>query len=185
MLMADVPLLPVQLVPDADAILGTRRRTAVVVGASVHAADSAQMAQAQQQTAAAQQQAAAAQQQAVAAKQETAVAQQQAAAAKQQAAAAPPAAPPAAAGTALPLGTVVSALPAGCVATPVGAPPATWVPSIAKKRDTVSPTMEKHSVAGCLSASRAPMSRRSMTSVPVRPPRKPQPKPFKRLSEVV
>ncbi len=57
MLMADVPLLPVSLVPEAQAILGTRRRTAVVVGATVHAADSAQMAQAQQQTAAAQQQA--------------------------------------------------------------------------------------------------------------------------------
>ena len=85
MLMADVPLLPVQLVPEAHAILGTRRRTAVVVGATVHAADSAQMAQAQQQTAAAQQQAAAAEKEAAAAKQE-------AAAAKQQAAAAPPAA---------------------------------------------------------------------------------------------
>ena len=51
MLMADVPLLPVHLVPEAHAILGTRRRTAVVVGATVHAADSAQIAQAQQQTA--------------------------------------------------------------------------------------------------------------------------------------
>ena len=70
MLMADVPLLPVPLVPEAHAILGVRRRTAVVVGAAVHAADSAQMAQAQQQTAMAQQQAAAAQQ-------ETAIAQQQ------------------------------------------------------------------------------------------------------------
>jgi len=113
MLMADVPLLPVQVVPDAHAIFGVRRRTAVIVGASVHAADSAQIAAAQQQTAAAQQQAAAA-------KQETAVAQQQAAAAKQQAAAAAPAAPPAAAGTALPLGSVVAALPPGCVSTPVG-----------------------------------------------------------------
>jgi hypothetical protein len=91
MLIADVPLLPVQLVPEAQAILGVRRRTAVVVGATVHAADSAQMAQAQQQTAAAQ----------------------------QQAAAVPPP-PPAAAGTPLPLGTVVAALPPGCVATPVG-----------------------------------------------------------------
>jgi predicted lipid-binding transport protein (Tim44 family) len=113
MLMADVPLLPVQLVPEAQAILGVRRRTAVVVGATVHAADSAQMAQAQQQTAAAQQQAAAAQQQAAAAEKEAAAAKQQAAAA-----ATPP--PPAAAGTPLPLGTVVAALPPGCVATPVG-----------------------------------------------------------------
>jgi hypothetical protein len=119
MLFADLPFLPVQVVPEAQAILGVRRRTAVVVGASVHAADSAQMAQAQQQTAAAQQQATAAQQQTAAAKQETAVAQQQAAIdkekaamAQQQAAAAPP-------GTPLPLGTVVSALPPGCVSTPV------------------------------------------------------------------
>ena len=71
------------------------------------------MAQAQQQTAAAQQQAAAA-------KQEAAAAKQEAAAAKQEAAAAPPQ-PSAAAGKPLPLGTVVAALPPGCVATPVGA----------------------------------------------------------------
>jgi len=93
MLIADVPLLPVQLVPEADAVFGvrrrTRRRTAVVVGSAASA-----------QTAAAQQQAAAAQQQA--------------------AAAAQPAPQPAGAGKPLPLGTVVSALPAGCVATPVG-----------------------------------------------------------------
>jgi hypothetical protein len=113
MLLVDVPLLPVQVVPEAHAILGVRRRTAVVVGASVHAADSAQIAQAQQQTAAAQQQAAAAQQQAAAAEKE-------AAAAKQEAAAATPPPPAAAAGKPLPLGTVVSALPQGCVATPVG-----------------------------------------------------------------
>lgn len=127
MLIADIPFLPVQLVPEAHAIFGVRRRTAVVVGATVHAADSAQMAQSQQQAAVAQQQAAASQQQAAAAKQEaavaqqqTAAAQQQAAAAKQQAAAAPPAPAPAAAGALLPIGTVVSALPAGCVSTPVG-----------------------------------------------------------------
>ena len=99
MLLGDIPLLPVQLVPDAQAILGVRRRTAVVVGTEVHAADEAQIAQAQQQTA---------------------VAQQQAAAAQQQAAAARPAPPPAAAGNPLPLGTVVAALPAGCTSTPVG-----------------------------------------------------------------
>ena len=108
MLIADVPLLfeqdvsPLfeQLVPEAHAILGvrrrTRRRTAVIVGTTVHAEDSAQIQQAQQQTAAAQQQAAAAQQQA--------------------AAAAPPPPPPATAGKSLPLGTVVSTLPAGCTA---------------------------------------------------------------------
>jgi hypothetical protein len=105
MLMADVRLPYVQLVPDAHAILGVRRRTAVVAGAEVHAMDEAQMAKSQQAAAAAQQQ--------------TAVAQQQAAAAQQQAAAAPPVPPPAAAGAKLPLGTVVAALPRGCVSTPV------------------------------------------------------------------
>ena len=109
MLIADVPLLIeraiplllerhvsllfVPLVPEADAIMGvrrrTRRRTAVVVGSAASA-----------QTAAAQQQATAAQQQA--------------------AAAAPPSPPPAATGKPLPLGTVVSALPASCTSTPVG-----------------------------------------------------------------
>ena len=70
MLLADIPFLPVKLVPDADAILGVRRRTAVVASSAAHAEDAAAMAQAQQQTAAAQQQAAAAQQQAAAAKQQ-------------------------------------------------------------------------------------------------------------------
>lgn len=101
MLFADVPLLlePIvpplfeQLVPEAHAILGvrrrTRRRTAVVVGSAAYA--------------------------------EGAAAQQQAAAAPQEAAAtATPAPSPAATGKPLPLGTVVSALPAGCTATPVG-----------------------------------------------------------------
>ncbi len=120
MLLADVPLLPVQLVPEAEAVLGVRRRTAVVAGATVHAADSAQMAQSQQQAAAAQQQAAASQQQAAAATKEAEAAKQEAAAAKQQAAAATPPPPAAAAGKPLPLGTVVSALPQGCVSTPVG-----------------------------------------------------------------
>ena len=103
MLVADVPILPVELVPDADAIFGvrrrTRRRTAVIVGSSVRAQDSAQIYAAQQQTAAAEKEAASAKQQA--------------------AAAATPAAPPAS-GKQLPIGTVVSALPPGCVATPVG-----------------------------------------------------------------
>jgi hypothetical protein len=127
MLIGDIPLLPVQLVPEAHAVFGVRRRTAVVAGATVHAADSAQMAQSQQQAAAAQQQAAASQQQAAAAqkeadaaKKEADAAKKEAAAAKQQAAVAPPAAPPAAAGKPLPLGTVVAALPAGCTPTPVG-----------------------------------------------------------------
>ena len=119
-LIADLPLLYVPLVPEAHAILGVRRRTAVIVGATVHAEDSAQIAQAQQQTAAAQQQAAAAKQESAVAQQQTAAAQQQAAAAQQQVAAARPAPPPAVAGTPLPLGSVVAALPAGCVSTPVG-----------------------------------------------------------------
>jgi hypothetical protein len=88
MLIADVPLLPVQLVPEAQAIFGTRRRTAVVAYSAGEAAAS---------------------------KQQAPTAQQQ-----QPAAAPPPAPPPAAAGTPLPLGTVVQALPAGCTSTPVG-----------------------------------------------------------------
>jgi hypothetical protein len=61
-----------------------------------------------------------------AAAEETAAADQQAAVARQQASAAeaasyvPPSPPPAAAGKPLPLGTVVSSLPAGCTSTPVG-----------------------------------------------------------------
>jgi hypothetical protein len=118
LLQRDVPLLFEQLVPEAQAIFGvrrrTRRRTAVIVGSTVRAQDSAQISQANQQAAAAQQQAAAAEQEAAAAKEEAAAAKQQAAAA------APPSPPPAATGKPLPLGTVVSALPGGCVPTPVG-----------------------------------------------------------------
>jgi hypothetical protein len=109
MILADVPFMPVQLVPEADAILGVwrrhARRWAVVGTAAVATTAAATTAAAATETAAAQQQAAAAQQQ-------SAAAQQQAAAA-----AAPP---PAAAGQPLPVGTVVSALPAGCTSTPVG-----------------------------------------------------------------
>ena len=93
MLIADMPLLPVQLVPEAQAIFGVRRRTAVVAYSAGAAAGSA-----------------------AAESQMSAMSQQQAATAQQQA----PAPPPAAAGTPLPLGTVVSALPAGCTSTPVG-----------------------------------------------------------------
>lgn len=120
MLMADVPpflkqhVPPLfdQLVPEANAILGvrrrTRRRTAVVVGSAAAAS-----------TAAANQQAAAAQQQTAAAQQQAAAAEQEAAAAKQQAAT-PPQPQAAAAGQPLPLGTVIPALPSGCTPTPVG-----------------------------------------------------------------
>jgi hypothetical protein len=97
MLFADIPLLPLQLVPEAHAILGVRRRTAVVAYSAGAATPSA------------------------AAHSQQAAAQQQAAAAQYPAAAPAPAAPqPAAAGTPLPQGTVVSALPGGCVPTPVG-----------------------------------------------------------------
>jgi hypothetical protein len=86
-----LPSLVAQLVPEAHAILGvrrrTRRRTAVVVGTAA----SAEVATANQQAAAAEQQAEAAQQQA-------AESQQQAAPS----------------GSAVPIGTVVSALPGGC-----------------------------------------------------------------------
>lgn len=100
-----------QLVPEAHAVLGVRRRTARRTAVVVGSAGAAQ-------TAAAQQQAAAAEQEAAAAKQ-PAAAEQEAAAAKQPAAAAPPAPPPAT-GAALPVGTVVSALPAGCTPTTAG-----------------------------------------------------------------
>jgi Sec-independent protein translocase protein TatA len=92
-------------VPEAQAIFGVRRRTAVVAYSAGAASGEAKAAASSQQAAAAQQQAAAA--------------QQQAAAAQQQATAAPPP-PAAAAGQPLPVGTVVSALPKGCVSTPVG-----------------------------------------------------------------
>jgi hypothetical protein len=95
MLMGDVPFLSVQLVPEAEAIFGVRRRAwrrGVIVGSTVGAASEA-----------------------------AAMSHQQAAPAQPQAAPAAPAAPPpAATGKPLPLGTVVSALPGGCTSTPVG-----------------------------------------------------------------
>ena len=87
----------------------TTRRTVAVVGTEqVAAASSQQAAVAQQQAATAQQQAAVAQQQAATAQQQTAAAQQQAMAA------------PVASSQAMPIGTVVSALPAGCSQTAKG-----------------------------------------------------------------
>jgi glucose/arabinose dehydrogenase len=107
--------LALMLIPDSTyAQFGIRRRAVrrtVVVGSTVAAADSAQMAQAQQQTAAAQKQAAASQQQAAAAKKEAAAAEKKAAAAKHETAVAE---------GLLPLGTVVPTLPAGCAPTAVG-----------------------------------------------------------------
>ena len=116
MLFADIPILPVQLVPDAEAVFGVRRRAfrrGVIIGEAA-AASSAAAATSQQQAATAQQQAATAQQQSATAAQQSATAQQQAAAA------APPAPAPSAGGAPLPLGTVVSALPGGCASTPIG-----------------------------------------------------------------
>jgi hypothetical protein len=102
-LVVDLPFLPVQAVPEAQAIFGVWRRHArrwAVVGTAAVATTAAATTAAATSAAAAS---------------ETAAAQQQAAAAQQQAAAAP-----AAAGKPLPIGTVVSALPSGCVSTPVG-----------------------------------------------------------------
>jgi len=122
MFIADVPPeLPapyVQLVPEAHAVFGVRRRSfrrGVVIGETA-AASSAQHSQ---QSATAQQQATTSQQQSATAQQQSATAQQEAATAQQLGRAAPPP-PPAAAGKPLPVGTVVSALPGGCTSTPVG-----------------------------------------------------------------
>ena len=123
MLVIDVPVLPVHLVPDADAIFGVRRRAwrrGMVVGYTMGAASAtaatsnyAAAASTQEQAATAKQQSATAQQQSATAQQQSATAQQQSAAAQHQAAAAAPSG-----GGPLPLGTVVSSLPAGCVSTP-------------------------------------------------------------------
>ena len=93
MLIADVPVLFEQLVPEAHAIFGVRRRAArrgVIVGYSMGEAAA------------------------------TSAAANQAAAQNQAAALAPASPPPTTTGKPLPLGTVVSALPAGCTSTPVG-----------------------------------------------------------------
>jgi hypothetical protein len=89
-LIADISLLSFELVPEAQAIFGVRRRTAVVAYSAGKASASA--------TAASQQQAA--------------VANQQAAAAQQQAAVSP-------AASGVPIGTVVETLPGGCKAVTV------------------------------------------------------------------
>ena len=87
MLIVDIPILPVELVPEAQAILGVRRRTARRTAVIVHSADesAASAAASQQQAAPPQQQAAAAQ-----------------------------------SASGVPVGTVASALPAGCKAVTVG-----------------------------------------------------------------
>jgi len=94
--IVDVPPqfpLHVELVPEAHAILGVRRRAfrrGAVIGSSVAAEETA------------------------------AAAASQPAAAPPPAPAPAPASAPAAGGKPLPLGTVVSSLPAGCTSTPVG-----------------------------------------------------------------
>jgi hypothetical protein len=112
MSIADIPYLSVKLVPEAHALRG--RGAAFAIGAAAGSARSssaeAEAAAAQQQAAAAQQQAAAAEQQLAAEKEKTAAAQKEAAEAKQAAAA----------GGALPLGTVVAHLPEGCKPVPSG-----------------------------------------------------------------
>ena len=112
MSIADIPYLSVQLVPEAHALRG--RGAAFVIGARAGSAKSesaeAEAAAAQQEAAAAQQEAAAAKQQLAAEKEKTAAAQKEAAEAKQAAAA----------GGALPLGTVVAHLPEGCKPVPSG-----------------------------------------------------------------
>jgi len=101
-----LPTLSEKLVPEAQAFRG--RGAAFVVGAAVGSAGSSAAAAS---ASASQQQAAAAQYQAATAQQQAAIAQQQAAVAQQ---------PAVAPGRPLPLGTVVSALPGGCVSTPSG-----------------------------------------------------------------
>lgn len=107
MLTIDIPMLPLELVPDAQAIFGVRRRTAVVAYSAGRSTGAAAASASQQQAAAAQQQAAYSQQQAAAA-------QQEAEAAKQQAASPPPS-------SGVPMGTVLETLPKeGCLPITVG-----------------------------------------------------------------
>ena len=118
LIIADIPRLPVQLVPDAEAIFGVRRRAfrrGVIIGAAAEGSAGA----AASNSATAQQQSATAQQQSATAQQQSATAQQQSAETQHAAAGAPPA-PSGAGDKPLPLGTVVSALPGGCTSTPVG-----------------------------------------------------------------
>ncbi len=98
--------LDFHFVPEADAVLGVRRRTAVRTAVVVSSASNAKTEQAEQEAAAAKKETEAAKQETEAAKQETAAAKQEAEAARQQAAAA--------GGAAQPLGRIVTALPQGC-----------------------------------------------------------------------
>ena len=91
-LTADLPFLMVDLVPDAHAIFGVRRRAlrrGVIIGEAAATSTNAAA---------------------------TTTAQQQSATAQQQTAAPTPATP----GTILPMGTIVHTLPAGCPAKTIG-----------------------------------------------------------------
>jgi len=102
----DAPLR-LTLIREAHALVGAPATPMSVAGVARRSTVRAVSATAATTAAASQQQAATAQQQAATAQQQAATAQQQAATAQQQAAAArPPGAPP--------VGTVASALPAGC-----------------------------------------------------------------------
>ena len=100
MMVVDIPLLPVEMVPEAEAILGVRRRVArrtAVVAYSAGAASAAAVSHA------------------------AAAPQQQAASAPQQAAPPPQQpVPPAQPVSAVPIGTVVETLPGGCTPVTVG-----------------------------------------------------------------
>lgn len=114
MLTADIPFLKVDLVSDANAIFGVRRRAVrrgVIIGAAAAGTASASS------TSTAQQQSATAQQQSATAQQQSATAQQQAATAQQQTTAAPTPSTP---GATLPMGTIVHTLPANCPAKAIG-----------------------------------------------------------------
>lgn len=98
-LTADLPFLMVDLVPDAHAIFGVRRRAlrrGVIIGEAAATSTNAAAA--------------------TTAQQQSATAQQQATTAQQQTAAPTPATP----GTVLPMGTIVHTLPAGCPAKAIG-----------------------------------------------------------------
>jgi hypothetical protein len=97
MMVVDIPLLPVELVPDAEAIFGVRRRTAVIAYSAGAASGAAAASAKQQQTAPPPQQA---------------PPPQPAAAPQQQASPPQPV-------SAVPVGTVVETLPGKCVAVTV------------------------------------------------------------------
>ena len=110
-------MAPLHIVGDAHAVYGVRRRTARRTAVVVGSAAAAETAAAQQEAAAANQRADAAEQEAAAAQAEAETAKQQAAASEAEAEAAKQQA--AAASGALPIGAVVTALPAGCNTTTI------------------------------------------------------------------